>query len=200
MTTTTGEGLKPRTGSLYDHLGDIRALAYLLEELDALPEGDDEARETLAEWWAEVQGALADKIDRVLAYERELRGRAALRKEEADRLAALSKRDVRRADRLLAMVEDAMRTAELDRLETPRFRAAILGVGGARAVIVDDEKLIPPAFFAPPPARGALDKRALAAALEAEEAARALLEDGTDRPPAIPGARLAPRGTRLDIK
>jgi uncharacterized protein YecE (DUF72 family) len=188
MTTTNVADSVPRT--LYDHAEDIRALYALLEELDDEDAEQETVLAQLAAWFSETEEAFERKVERVLAFARELEARASTCTEEAERLERIAKRDAEHVERLHRLVLDTLETLKRDRVRTARFGdVAVVSKGGQRSVVVLDEQLIPASFFGPPPSRGPLDKRNLASALEHAEKLGLR----------VPGATLAPRGKRLRV-
>src|SRR4051812_33370942 len=100
---------------------DLTALEQLL---DGLAEGeitDAEIEDALEQWFAEVQGDLAAKLDCYCALIREWQLRAAARREEAERLAKRVQADEGNARRLKDRLQFFLQTRGVKKLETPRY-------------------------------------------------------------------------------
>jgi hypothetical protein len=145
---------------------------------------DEEVASIIDAWLSEARGDLTGKVDNYAGKIRALEARAAARKNEAERIAALATTDTNLATRLKERLRAFFESEGLDRFETPRFRFVIANNGGRVPVTLDTSpENLPEGFrrvvFLP-------DTDAIRAALEAGET--------------VPGATLAPRGRHLRIK
>lgn len=160
----------------------------LIDLLDALDVGyadDAEAQEAIAQHAAALAEAFDSKADDYAALIRVCETRAAARREEAERMLLLAKDDERKADRLTAMLMDAMTATGKTKVETQRFRLSVKKNGGKIPVVITDEAALP-VDFRVPKVTEVIDKDGIREALEA----------GTP----VPGAELGKRGQRLEIK
>lgn len=160
----------------------------LIDLLDALDVGyadDAEAQEAIAQHAAALAEAFDSKADDYAALIRVCETRAAARREEAERMLLLAKDDERKADRLTAMLMDAMTATGKTKVETQRFRLSVKKNGGKIPVVITDEDALP-VDFRVPKVTEVIDKDGIREALEA----------GTP----VPGAELGKRGQRLEIK
>jgi len=169
--------------TLLEITDDVLALDNIIAE-----QGGDitDCEETIDAWLAELKTDLKGKTDNYLALITEMEARAKARKEQADRMTMLVKRDTDAATYLRYKLRDALATLGIDRMDTPRFKVAVVKNGGKLPVFVDNEEAIPLALRRVIPASVVPDNDAI----------RKALEDGEE----VPGARLGERGTRLSIK
>lgn len=123
------------TATLYEIKDDLDALHALLYEVG----GDiteEEAEAAVDAWLRETDEALKDKLDRYAALIRETEAKAASRKEEADRLAALATTDLNTVKRLKARLQWFFEDQGIDKLETSRFKFTLANNGGKARVVV----------------------------------------------------------------
>lgn len=123
------------TATLYEIRDDLEALHALLYEVG----GDiteEEAEAAIDAWLRETDEALKDKLDRYAALIRETEAKAASRKEEADRLAALATTDLNTAKRLKARLQWFFEDQGIEKMETERFKFTLANNGGRAPVIV----------------------------------------------------------------
>jgi hypothetical protein len=142
-----------------------------------------EAQAALDEHLAGLTGALESKADDYAAMIQHLRSRADARTEEAKRLRELAAADDALATRLKEGLKAAMEQTGKLKLETPRFKLSVAGVGGKQSLEIDDPSALDPIF--------------VRIVREADkDAIRAALDSGAE----IAGCRLLPRGTSLRIR
>jgi hypothetical protein len=172
--------------SLYAITEEMQAVQTAFDRLigdgdEADPEGASAALEHIDA----LAQAFDAKADSYAALIRNAETRAAARREEARRFAALAERDEFLATRLRLALMEAMQRTNRTKVQTERFQLSVRANGGKRPVLVDDEAALPPEFVVPVYSVK-VDKDAIRQAIEA----------GSE----VPGARLAERGTRLDLK
>ena len=128
---------KART-TLMDIGQELTALSELMlsaaDEDGVLPP-DVEAQ--LEAWFAELSTDLEEKIDNTAAVHRVLKLRAAIRKEEAERMLALHKIDANLAERIKRRLHLFMSTQGPQKIKTRRFSLAVCGNGGVQPMDVD---------------------------------------------------------------
>lgn len=173
------------SATLFEIRDDLNALADLLAEVGGdVTEADAEA--AIDAWLAETEGATKAKLDSYAALIREVETRAAGRKAEAERLAALAKADSGTVDRLKARLLWFMQDQQLDKVETERFRLTVCANGGKPPVRL----LVPPETL---PAEYRREKVIVSADTDT---IREALEKGAD----LPFASLGERGVHLRIR
>lgn len=124
--------------TLYEIRDDLEALHALLYEVG----GDiteDEAAAAIDAWLRETDEALRSKLDRYAALIRETEAKAASRKEEADRLAALAVTDLNTVKRLKERLQWFFEDQGIEKLETDRFKFTVANNGGKTPVILKCE-------------------------------------------------------------
>lgn len=128
---------KART-TLLDIGQELTALSELMlsaaDEDGVLPP-DVEAQ--LEAWFAELSSDLETKIDNTAAFHRVLKLRAAIRKEEAERMLALHKIDANLAERIKRRLHLFMTTQGPQKIKTRRFTLSVCGNGGVQPMDVD---------------------------------------------------------------
>lgn len=119
--------------TLFEIRNDLDALADLLAEVGGdVSEADAEA--AIDAWLLETEGARNAKLDSYAALIREIELRAAGRKAEAERLAALAKSDSATVDRLRGRLLWFLQDQGLGKVETERFRLTVCANGGKAPV------------------------------------------------------------------
>lgn len=165
--------------NLYQITNEMQAI------LDAMHEDADspEAMRALDEALKDLDEVLDHKAEAYAGLIRELEMRAQARTEEMKRIRALADADAALAERLKERLRDAMQRTGRTRIETPRFKLAVVGNGGRPPLLIADPEALPPAYIRHIPE---VNREALRSALEAGEL--------------IPGCTLGLRGNRLTIK
>lgn len=108
--------------------------------LDTVEEGDDEGQRAILEgYMSTLEDDLEHKLDNYCAFISELEARAAVRKQESDRVLQLSKIDANKADRLKAMLKWFFATHELTKYETKRYRVTLCTNGGKLPLLINPE-------------------------------------------------------------
>lgn len=113
------------------------AAAIELEALIAASEengGDITNLEGQIDWLASRAGTLSESIDDVMSLVKTIDVRAKARKEEADRLKALAKRDADIATWLKNQIYRVMTENGKDKIETKMHRFTITNAGGIQAL------------------------------------------------------------------
>jgi hypothetical protein len=169
--------------SLFDISEDMIALDDLLVESGG-DISDPKTAEAVEVWMKELASKFKEKADGYAALISMMFARAAMRKEEADRLARRAKVDTSAAKFLSDRLKKVMESQGIKKLETTRFRISVAGNGGLQPMNIYDDSLIPRTFFVPQP--DALDAEKLRAALKAGEQ--------------VPGVAMLERGTHLSIR
>ena len=142
-----------------------------------------EAQDALNEYLAELDIALESKAERYAGFIMELQMRAESRGKEASRIRALAAADDALATRLKEGLKAAMEQTGKLKIDTPRFKLSVAGVGGKQSLEIDDPSALDPIF--------------VRIVREADkDAIRAALDSGAE----IAGCRLLPRGTSLRIR
>lgn len=165
---------------------DLLALERILIE----SEGDigapgSETEQAVEAWLGELKTDLTAKADNYAALITELQKRSAARSSEAQRMAALAKRDQAAADWLKFRLKVTLGTLNIDKVEGPRFRITVCGNGGAQPVDIHEPGAVPKAYcrFIP----------------EQREPDVDLIRDALLAGKKVPGAILQERGTHLRI-
>jgi len=160
----------------------------MLGLLEAFAEHGKESPEAEAAFREHAEALAAEfdsKADDYAALIRVCETRAAARREESERMAALAKDDEALAERLRSSLMDAMNAVGRTKVQTTRFNLSVRRNGGKVPVIVTDETNIPDEFRIPKVTMS-LDKDAI----------RQRIESGEE----VPGVCLGERGFRLDLK
>lgn len=160
-------------------------LTTLLDALAEVGLDSPEATAALAEHREALVAAFDEKADDYAALIRVCETRAAARREESERMAALAKDDEALADRLRDALLAAMQETNRVKVDTARFKLAVRRNGGKVPVEVVDVDALPSEYRIPKITL-TVDRDAIRAALEA----------GNE----VPGAALGERGFRLDLK
>lgn len=154
--------------------------------LDAVLDGgidSPEAQDALNEHLAGLDTALESKAESYAGFIKELEMRAEARGKEASRIRALAAADDALATRLKEGLKAAMEQTGKLKLETPRFKLSVAGVGGKQSLEIDDPSTLDPAF-----------QRIVRE--PDKDVIRSALDSGIE----IAGCRLLPRGTSLRIR
>jgi hypothetical protein len=150
---------------------------------------DEEAAAAIDAWLAEADAPLKQKLDAYASVIRERELKAAARKAEADRVAALARTDANAVARLKERLKYFFESEGLQKIETDRFKFSISGNGGLAPVIVhvDPEQL--PEWA---------QRKTVTADIEA---IRGEIETrkATGKDP-LPFAEIGPRGTHLRVR
>lgn len=120
--------------TLYEITSEYRSL------LDAIESGEI-PEEAIADTLEAVGGELADRVDNVACYIKQLRGEAAVIKSEADTLAERHKAKENKADKLAAYLFDCLKDVHKTKLETARSVVQI-GKNPPSVQILDEAKFI----------------------------------------------------------
>jgi len=121
------------------------AILHLNDQLDNLDDEDldDEALATIQEFLAgllkETINQRDHKLDNYGALIREIKLRASVRKQEAERLIKLSRFDENRANRLEECLFKFLAAHNLKKLDTTRFRFSVCVNGGKLPLVLDEE-------------------------------------------------------------
>lgn len=142
--------------TLYDLVGEYRQI-----EADLLANGGEMTQE-IEERMEAIGDALPVKLERYYHVERNLRAAAEAAKEEAARLAGLAKVRTNAADRMKERAHEAMKAAEIDRLETATVRRR-RQPGGYSVQVAESvlPEFLPDEFRRHTPAKFAVDKKAV---------------------------------------
>lgn len=163
--------------SLYSMTADLREIQ------DALERGDENA-DALAQAWIIANGKLPDKIDAYCGLYRSLLAEASVYDGEYRHWLAKREAAQNAAQRLKDSLKWCIETLGVEEIAGKLFKARIVGNGGMRSVTVDVPVDQLPVEFT---------------TLKVEPnkvAIRTALEEGVE----VPGCRLEPRGTRVEIK
>lgn len=114
--------------TLYEITGELLGLEALFEA-----KGGELTDEELAAY-LKLEEDFTEKVDRTIAFIREVEARAAARAEEARRLSELARSDQNLAERLKAYIMAAMKARGVSKLETPRFRVSVRMAGGKQPI------------------------------------------------------------------
>jgi hypothetical protein len=171
--------------ALFEIVADMEALDALLDETGG-DVSDPKVEAAITAWLDETQGDFSEKVDSYCGLIRTMQGRAAVRKEESERLMKRVKADENAAKRLADRLKLALELRQDRKLETRRYTVSIVANGGAVPVEIDPGVSVPREFCRVVPETVEPDKKALAEAL----AGGAKIE----------GVRLGERGTRLAIR
>jgi hypothetical protein len=113
----------------------LNALEELLFELGG-DVTDEEAAAAIDAWLAEADVPLKQKLDGYGAVIRERELKAAARKSEADRLAALASTDSATVKRLKERLKWFFEAEGLEKLETDRFKFSLDANGGKAPILI----------------------------------------------------------------
>lgn len=132
--------------TLFDLTAQAERLLYNLEKLDGLgpPYERQAAKEVLSLELGKAEQELAEKVDGYVYVYDELMGRAALQKEEAQKLMKLARANLNRAQALKDIARMACEFLERKKLKG-KTREIIVSSGGFK-VIITDEDAVPPQF------------------------------------------------------
>jgi hypothetical protein len=166
--------------SLYAITSEMQAIldAVLDNGIDSI-----EAQSALNEYLAELDIALESKAEGYAGFITELSMRAESRSKEATRIRALAAADDALATRLKEGLKAAMEQVGKLKIDTPRFKLSVAGVGGKQSLEIDDPSALDPAF-----------QRIVRE--PDKDVIRSALDNGIE----IAGCRLLPRGTSLRIR
>ena len=172
--------------SLWEIGRDFETLDAILDETstafaDQFP---PEAEAILAKWFEEAQGDLEAKVDGYCSYIGHLEAVAEARLSEAERIAALGKTGISRAENLRKRIQGFMAARGMRKLETALHKLAICKHGGKQPLLV----LIP--------AEGLPVKYQVNEIKANKDLIREDMESGTP----VPGCELIPRGEILRIR
>ncbi|HEX9995904.1 MAG TPA: siphovirus Gp157 family protein [Abditibacterium sp.] len=123
--------------TLFQISDDLRALEEILVESG----GDisDPATEAALEaFFAELGEARDQKVDNIAALIREWETRAKSRRDEAARMTELARVDENAAKRLKIRLAQFFEAHDLKRIDTPRFRVSLAGIGGKTPLVFAD--------------------------------------------------------------
>jgi mannitol-specific phosphotransferase system IIBC component len=120
--------------TLFEISDDMAALDELLNAEDL---SDEAATALICQWAEENMQNLEAKADGYCALIRTMEARAKARKEEADRLSALRKRDENNSKRMKDRLKIVFDARQMKKLETQRFCLSIQKNGGVQALEVD---------------------------------------------------------------
>lgn len=124
--------------TLFELNGDLEALDDLLDEMLEVEDADGA---TLEQWQAQIEGAFNDKIQRIAHVVKAIGERGKARKRNAASLALLAKQDAAKVSRLKAYALEAMRRADVKRIDTETGAVTRCENGGKLPLIVDDAKI-----------------------------------------------------------
>lgn len=173
------------TRSLIDITNDMAALDELLAEIDG-DISDPRVAEAVTAWCDELDANLDRKVDNYAAFIKELEGRAAIRKAEAERLAALARRDENTMGFLKTRLKEAFESRGMKKLDTFRYCVSVCGNGGKQPLEIWAPKAITKDLCRHIPETWEPDTDKI----------REAISGGRE----IDGATLLPRGTHLRIK
>tara|TARA_B100001094_G_C17973831_1_gene691714 strand:- start:460 stop:939 length:480 start_codon:yes stop_codon:yes gene_type:complete len=159
----------------------MQALDDLLMEADGDITGVEEYVDRL---FAENETSMKSKVDGYCALINELKYRAEVRKQEADRLVKRSRIDKSSADWLTARLKGELEHRGIDKMDTDRFKVGVAKVGGKQKLDIYAE--VPDAFCDLIPERLEPNKDKIREAL--------------DRGETLNFAILMERGTRLSVR
>jgi len=157
----------------------------LLDVFDQHGDSGSETAAAMQEHIAALAEAFDAKADSYAALIRVCEVRSQARKEEAQRLIALSASDASLADRLRNALMQAMQATRQTRVETERFRLAVRQNGGKLPILIADTDAIPQAYRIP---------------VVTERIDKDGIRDALERGETVPGASLGVRGFRLDLR
>jgi len=135
------------TQTLLDITNDMRALDGLLAEVGSMLEASEgevtpeiqAVLDAVDAWKAELDRDLDGKVDGYATFIKELEGRAQVRKQRADELAARARIDTRNADWLKGVLLGELQRREVKKLETHHHRVSVAANGGKLPLLVKDE-------------------------------------------------------------
>lgn len=174
-----------RDRSLYGIAGEFAALEALLDDIEDGQVTEREA-EQIQTWVRDLEGALEDKVDHVVAYIKDLAALASERAQEAARLQALADAGTKRTERLREALFATLESTGHRKVETRRFVVTIVGNGGSQPMRYPDDARALPLVY---------QKRRTIITADTEALRRDLLQGI-----AVPDCALLPRGKRLSIK
>lgn len=131
MENSVPDNAAPRT--LFHISDDIQHLNTLLDDLD-----DTEQQQLITEWLEHLEEERDRKLDNYAALIAELEAKAEIRKREAKRLIDLAAADENRAKMLKERLKYFFETNNLKKVETNRYRLAVVKHGGKAPLILDE--------------------------------------------------------------
>lgn len=135
MESLTPQNEPAKSKTLFSISDEISQLNTLLDELEA---DDAESEKLLTEFLEQVGEERDHKLDNYSALIAELEARAAVRKEEAKRLAQLAAKDEKRAEMLKERLKWFFSVNNIKKLETNRYQLSLVKNGGKPPVILDE--------------------------------------------------------------
>lgn len=161
---------------------DVRALLELIEECDAELDAATEA--SLDDFFREVKAAEGEKLEGYCRLVRTLELRAAVRREESERLIKLVRSEENKARRLKERLKMHMELTQAKRIDTATYRITLVANGGKSPLeLPPDAKELPPEYQT--------------VLVESNnEAIRDALESGVK----VPGCRLLERGRHVRLQ
>jgi hypothetical protein len=199
--------------TLYEIESDLQALDDLLCEMGG-DISDPEVEKAVDAWFAEADSNVTTKVNNYCRLLAEMDARAAVRKAESDRLAALAHIDSNASRHLKSRLLGFMQRRAYGRLDCPDFRVSVAKNGGRLPLEIKDVVEKNPAILDGPDRVNftqttiALDKERIRAALEQYEAevreeARIAEDEGREPVPIpcpVEWAWFGERGQHLRIK
>lgn len=163
--------------TLYQLNAEFEELYNLLCDL---PDDDQEALEAYYTTLEGIQGEIDQKMENIACFIKQLNADAAALKAERDAIDARMKTKQHKADRLKAMLQDALVNAGLKRLEMPKAKIS-LRQNPPSVIITDLSMIAASAYIKPRVIKEAdVDKTAIKAAIQSgEEVPGAMLESKT---------------------
>lgn len=166
--------------TLLEITDDLMALDDLIESVDG-DITDPSVVTAINNWLDELNTNLSEKVDNYAALITDLKGRADIRKQEADRLSKRATTDSKTAKYLTSRLLGAMQDMGINKVDTDRYFVSVAKNGGKCPLDIHGE--VPHEFSV---VRLEPDKNKIREALEGGEALRFAI--------------LQARGTHLNIK
>lgn len=152
--------------TLYQLNAEFEELYNLLCDL---PDDDEEALEAYYTTLEGIQGEIDQKMENIACFIKQLNADAAALKAERDAIDARLKAKQHKADRLKAMLQDALVNAGLKRLEMPKAKIS-LRQNPPSVIITDLGAVAASAYIKPRVIKEAdVDKTAIKAAIQSGE-------------------------------
>ena len=152
--------------TLYQLNAEFEELYNLLCDL---PDDDEEALEAYYTTLEGIQGEIDQKMENIACFVKQLNADAAALKAERDTIDARLKAKQHKADRLKAMLQDALVNAGLKRLEMPKAKIS-LRQNPPSVIITDLGAVAASAYIKPRVIKEAdVDKTAIKAAIQSGE-------------------------------
>lgn len=152
--------------TLYQLNAEFEELYNLLCDL---PDDDEEALEAYYTTLEGIQGEIDQKMENIACFIKQLNADAAALKAERDAIEARLKAKQHKADRLKAMLQDALVNAGLKRLEMPKAKIS-LRQNPPSVIITDLGAVAASAYIKPRVIKEAdVDKTAIKAAIQSGE-------------------------------